>query len=47
MVLVENLEKLSNACGVAGREQEVGALMKKLLKPCVDEVKEDKLGNIV
>ncbi|MDH7564539.1 MAG: M42 family metallopeptidase [Candidatus Bathyarchaeota archaeon] len=47
MTVVENLEKLSNVCGVAGREQQVGALMKKLLKPYVDEVKEDKLGNIV
>jgi putative aminopeptidase FrvX len=47
MTLAENLEKLSNACGVAGREEEVGALMKKFLKPCVDEVTEDKLGNII
>ncbi|MBS7632271.1 M42 family metallopeptidase [Candidatus Bathyarchaeota archaeon] len=47
MAIVENLEKLSNVCGVAGREQEVGALTKKLLKPYVDEIKEDKLGNII
>jgi endoglucanase len=47
MVLAETLEKLSNACGVAGREEEVRGLMKKFLKSYVDEVKEDKLGNII
>ncbi len=47
MVLVETLEKLSNACGVAGREDEVRSLMKKFLKPYVDEIKEDKLGNVI
>ncbi|MEM3704188.1 MAG: M42 family peptidase, partial [Candidatus Bathyarchaeia archaeon] len=41
------MEKLSNACGVAGREEEVRRLMKDLLKPYVDEVKEDKLGNVI
>jgi endoglucanase len=47
MTLVETLEKLSNACGVAGREEEVRDLMKKYLKPYVDQVIEDKLGNII
>lgn len=47
MTLSETLEKLSNACGVAGREEEVKSLMQKFLKPCVDEVKEDKLGNVI
>jgi endoglucanase len=47
MALAETLEKLSNACGVAGREEEVRSLMKKFLKPYVDEVKEDKLGNVI
>ena len=47
MTLVEALEKLSNACGVAGREEEVRSLMKKFLKPHVDEVVEDKLGNVI
>jgi endoglucanase len=47
MVLADTLEKLSNACGVAGREEEVRGLMKIFLKPYVDEVKEDKLGNII
>lgn len=47
MTLVENLEKLSNACGVTGREQEVADLMKKLMKPYVDEVTQDKLGNVI
>ncbi|MFQ6080899.1 MAG: M42 family metallopeptidase [Candidatus Bathyarchaeia archaeon] len=47
MELVDVLERLSNACGVAGREEEVRALMKELLKPSVDEVKEDKLGDVI
>jgi len=47
MKLVDVLEKLSNACGVAGREEEVRDLMKELLKPNVDEIREDKLGNVI
>ena len=47
MKLVDTLEKLSNACGVAGREEEIRDLMKDLLKPNVDEINEDKLGNII
>jgi putative aminopeptidase FrvX len=47
MTLAEILEKLSNACGVTGREEEVRSLMKNLLKPHVDEVKEDRLGNVI
>jgi endoglucanase len=45
--LVEVLEKLSNANGVTGREDEVRDLMKKYLKPYVDEVREDRLGNLI
>jgi endoglucanase len=45
--LAENLEKLSNACGVAGREAEVRNLMIKLLKPHVDEICVDKLENVI
>ena len=47
MVLAETLEKLSNACGVAGREEKVRNLMKKFLKLHVDEIREDKLGNVI
>ena len=47
MTLVETLEKLSNACGVAGREDEVRKIMKDSLKPYVDEISEDKLGNVI
>jgi endoglucanase len=32
---------------VTGREEEIAGLMKKFLKPYVDEVKEDKLGNVI
>ena len=45
--LTENLEKLSNACGVAGREKEVRNLLIKLLEPCSDEVYVDKLENVI
>ena len=47
MKLVEVLEKLSNANGVTGREGEVRDLMKKYLKPYVDETREDRLGNVI
>jgi len=47
MSLAEILEKLSNACGVVGREEEVRNLMVKLLKPHVDEVIVDKLENVI
>jgi endoglucanase len=47
MGIAETLEKLSNACGVAGREDEVRILMKDMLKNHVDEVKEDKMGNVI
>lgn len=47
MKLVDVLEKLSNANGVTGREGQVRNLMKKYLKPHVDEIREDKLGNLI
>lgn len=47
MTIVKTLEELSNACGVSGREDEVKGLMKKFLKPYVDEIREDKLGNVI
>ncbi len=47
MKFVKVLERLSNACVVAGREDEVRALMKDLLTPNVDAVQEDRLGNVI
>ncbi len=47
MSLNENLEKLSNANGVAGREEEVRNLMIKLMKPYADQVTVDKLENVI
>jgi putative aminopeptidase FrvX len=47
MTLVETLETLANACGVTGREEEIAGLMKKFLKSYADEVKEDRLGNVI
>jgi putative aminopeptidase FrvX len=43
----ENLENLSNACGVTGREEAVRNLMIKLMKPYVDEIMVDKLENVI
>jgi putative aminopeptidase FrvX len=45
--LCENLEKLSNMCGVTGREEDVRKLMVKLMKPYVDEIAVDKLENVI
>ena len=47
MTLGETLETLANASGVTGREEEIASLMKKFLKPYVDELREDKLGNVI
>jgi endoglucanase len=47
MKMVDVLEKLSNASGVTGRENEVRKLMKAYLKPYVYEIREDKLGNLI
>src|SRR3972149_629340 len=47
MSLSENLEKLSNACGVAGREEEVRNLMIQLMKPHAEEIVVDKLENVI
>ncbi|MBN1357836.1 M42 family metallopeptidase [Candidatus Bathyarchaeota archaeon] len=47
MSLNENLEKLSNTCGVTGREEDVRKLMIKLMKPYVDEIAVDKLENVI
>jgi endoglucanase len=43
----ENLEKLSNACGVTGRENEVKELMIRLMTPYADEIVTDKLENVI
>jgi putative aminopeptidase FrvX len=47
MTLNANLEKLSNACGVTGREEEVRNLLIKLIKPYVDEILVDRLENVI
>ena len=46
-MLNENLENLSNACGVTGREEEVRNLLIKLMKPYTDEVLIDTLENVI
>lgn len=41
------LERLSNACGIPGREDEVRNLLKRELQPHVDEMWTDALGNLI
>jgi len=45
--LSENLEKLSNACGVTGNEAPVRELLIQFIKPYVDEISIDRLENII
>ena len=47
MSLSDNLEKLSNVCGVTGREEEARKLLIKLMKPHVDKITVDKLENVI
>ncbi len=47
MSLNENLEKLSNACGVTGRENQVRDLMIQFMKPYADEITVDRLENVI
>ena len=47
MSLSDNLEKLSNVCGVTGREEEARKLLIKLMKQHVDKINLDKLENVI
>jgi len=44
---IELLEKLSNAFGPSGNEEDVAEILKKELETCADETVLDKLGNIM
>lgn len=45
--LIDSLKKLSNAHGISGHEDSIRAIMEAGLKPYVDEVTTDKLGNLI
>ena len=47
MSINENLEKLSNAAGVTGRDSEVRELMVRLMTPYADEIVVDRLENVI
>ena len=47
METTQLMEKLSNAFGVAGFEQEVRTEIEKLVKPLADETRVDALGNLI
>ena len=43
----ELLKKLSNAHGVSGSEESLHAVIRKELKGCVDEIYDDRMGNLI
>lgn len=47
MSLNQNLEKLSNAQGVTGRENQIRDLLKEMLKPLCDEIQIDRMENLI
>jgi tetrahedral aminopeptidase len=47
LTLNQNLEKLSNAQGVTGRENQVREHLSEMLKPVADEIKVDRMENII
>ena len=44
---IQLLEKLSNAFGPSGLEDEVVHILRKELEKCADETRGDKLGNVM
>lgn len=44
---IQLLEKLSNAFGPSGLEDEVAHILRKELEKCADETQSDKLGNVM
>jgi endoglucanase len=45
--LNQNLEKLSNAQGVTGRETQIRDLLKEMLNPLCDEIQIDRMENLI
>lgn len=45
--LDENLQLFSNAHGISGYESNISQLLEIKLKPYVDEIRKDKLGNLI
>lgn len=45
--IAELLKKLSNAHGISGYETTVASVIKEEVKPYVDEIKTDKMGNLI
>lgn len=46
-MVMELLTKLSNAHGVSGSEDSIAAIVKRELRRYVDEISEDRMGNII
>lgn len=47
MNMEELITKLSNAHGISGSEGDIRAILEKELKPYVDEMRVDKMGNLI
>ncbi len=45
--LIDSLKRLSNAHGISGHEDSIRAIMEAGLKPYVDELTTDKMGNLI
>jgi endoglucanase len=45
--LSQLLEEFSNACGISGHEKRVRALLEAKLRPYVDEIRTDNMGNLI
>lgn len=45
--VIDTLEKLSNSHGISGYENNIKDIMEKELKPYVDEIRKDKMGNLI
>jgi len=47
MASIDTLKKFSESKSISGYEEEIRELMKKEMKPYVDEIKIDKIGNLI
>lgn len=47
MEVEEILKELANAHGISGHEKDIREIMKREIKPYVDEIRTDKMGNLI
>ena len=44
---IQLIEKLSNACGIAGQENEIRKIVLEEIKPYADDIRTDAMGNVL